>query len=108
METKHTNWEVGDKFTTPETGDKVFTVTSYNKNDVEAIDHRSRSGFTVFSKSYITKVESVKKLQSEIAIEKYDSLEKIVEQLEWCNYESVGGPLKNNVAFIALKRMSLK
>lgn len=49
-------WNAGDKFTTPETGDKVFTVTRHNKYDVEAIDSRSRSGFTVFSKSYIKRV----------------------------------------------------
>lgn len=51
------SWEVGDKFTTPETGDTVFTVTRHNKYDVEAIDYRSRAGFTIFSKSYITKVK---------------------------------------------------
>jgi hypothetical protein len=51
-----TTFEVGDKFTTPETGNKVFTVSRYNKHDVEAPDSRSRAGFTIFSKSYIKKV----------------------------------------------------
>lgn len=63
----------------------------------------------------------VPKTQSEIEIEKYlegvnmehylfgdtrSAIQKIVEQLEMCNYESVGGALKNNVAFLALKRMA--
>lgn len=47
----------------------------------------------------------VPKTQTEIEIEKYDTIEKIVTQLEGCNYESEGGFLNNNVAFIALKRM---
>lgn len=46
------------------------------------------------------------KSQSEIEIEKYDSIKKIVDHLERCNYESEGGILINNVAFIALKRMA--
>jgi hypothetical protein len=33
------------------------------------------------------------------------NLEEIVEQLESCNYECEGGSLKNNVAFIKLKKM---
>lgn len=40
------------------------------------------------------------------AIAKYDTLAKIVSQIEWCNYEAIGGPLVNNIAFIALKRMA--
>jgi len=56
IDAKQDEWNAGDKFTTPETGDKVFTVTRHNKYDVEAIDSRSRAGFTVFSKSYITKI----------------------------------------------------
>jgi hypothetical protein len=44
--------------------------------------------------------------QSETEIEKYCSIKQIVDQLESCNYESVGGPLVNNIAFIALKRIA--
>ena len=47
----------------------------------------------------------VPKTQTEIEMDKYDSIQKIVEQLESCNYESVGGYLKNDIAFLALKRM---
>ena len=49
----------------------------------------------------------VPKTAEEKAIEQYDTLQKIVVQLEFCEYESEGGFLKNNVAFIALKRMAL-
>ena len=35
-----------------------------------------------------------------------EDLQKIVEQLEFCNYKSEGGILKNNVAFIALKELA--
>lgn len=49
-------WCIGDKFTTPETDDKVFTVKSLGKSDVTANDARSRSGESSFLKSYITKV----------------------------------------------------
>jgi hypothetical protein len=46
------------------------------------------------------------KTQTEIEMDKYDTLHKIVEQLELCNYEEEGGFLKNNVAFLSLKRMT--
>lgn len=46
------------------------------------------------------------KNQTEIEVEKYNSIAKIVEQLEACNYECEAGPLKTNVAFIALKGMA--
>lgn len=47
------------------------------------------------------------KSQKEIEISKFDTLLKIVEQLEKCNYETEAGYLINNVAFIALKRMAV-
>lgn len=47
----------------------------------------------------------VLKTETEKAIEKYDSIKKIVEQLESCNYKYEGGYLKNNAAFLALKEM---
>ncbi len=34
------------------------------------------------------------------------TLTEIIEQLEWCDYQCEAGTLKNNVAFIQLKRMS--
>jgi hypothetical protein len=48
----------------------------------------------------------VPKTQIEIEMDKYDTIQKIVEQLEKCNYECEGGFLKNNVAFLALKKMA--
>jgi len=48
------------------------------------------------------------KTQTEIEIDKYDTLAKIVKQLESCNYETEAGFLNNNVAFLSLKRMSAK
>ena len=30
-------------------------------------------------------------------MDKYDTLQKIVDQLEMCNYESEGGYLRNNI-----------
>ena len=45
---------------------------------------------------------------SEKSIKSFNSLSKIVEQLEKCDYECIGGPLKNNTAFIALKRLAEK
>lgn len=50
----------------------------------------------------------IPKTQTEIEIEKYDTLQKIIDQLEFCNYETEGGFLKNNVAFLSLKRMAQK
>lgn len=43
---------------------------------------------------------------AEVAIAEYDTLQKIVDQLAGCQYESKVsfGPLEMNVAFIALKR----
>ena len=48
------------------------------------------------------------KTRTEIEMDKYDTLQKIVEQLEFCNYEAEGGFLKNNIAFLSLKRMATK
>ena len=101
-------WNVGDMFTTSETGQTIFTVSKVLNNDVEAADSRSRAGVTSFTKSWVTKVWEVKKSQTDIEIAKYNTIEKIVEQLEMCKYECEGGFLNNNVAFIALKRMSEK
>ena len=47
--------------------------------------------------------------QEEKEIEAYDGdLFKIVEQLESCDYQCDGGPLNNNVAFLALKKMAAR
>jgi len=61
----------------------------------------------------------VPKTQTEIEIDKYlgnsmgylssyvaDSLKKIAVQLESCEYECEGGFLKNNVSFLALKKLA--
>lgn len=48
------------------------------------------------------------KTQAEIEMDKYDTLQKIVDQLEMSNYECEGGFLKNNVAFMKLKQMANK
>jgi hypothetical protein len=45
---------------------------------------------------------------SELKINEYNTLDKIVKQLESCNYENEASLLVNNVAFIALKRMAEK
>jgi len=42
----------------------------------------------------------------EKAIDKYDSIQKIIEQLESCDYENKAGTLKNNIAFLALQQLS--
>jgi hypothetical protein len=53
------------------------------------------------------------KTKTEIEIDKYlenmtvkESLKKIITQLESCNYKCQGGMLQNNVAFMALKKLS--
>lgn len=61
----------------------------------------------------------VPKTQTEIEIEKYigdakgyigsggkEALRKIVAQFELCKYETEGGVLTNNIAFLALKELS--
>jgi hypothetical protein len=52
------------------------------------------------------------KTRTEIEIDKYlenmtikESIQKIIKQLESCNYECQGGKLTNNVAFMALKKL---
>jgi len=54
------------------------------------------------------KPKVIPKTQVEIEMDKYDTLQKIIDQLELCNYEQEGGYLKNNIAFLALKRMAKK
>jgi len=48
------------------------------------------------------------KSAAEKSIDSYDTLKKIVKQLEFCKYTSIGGSLESNSAFIALKRMANK
>lgn len=49
-------WNIGDKFTTPETGNTIFTVCEVKNISVEAYDKRSCAGITSFMKTYIQKV----------------------------------------------------
>ncbi len=53
------------------------------------------------------KPKVIPKTQAEIEMDKYDTLQKIVDQFEMFEYECQGGYLKNNVAFLSLKRMAL-
>ena len=48
----------------------------------------------------------VPKTATEISMDKFDTLGKIVKQLESCNYECETGRLTNNTAFMKLKLMS--
>jgi len=50
----------------------------------------------------------VPKTRVEIEMDKYDTLQKIVDQLEMNDYECEGGCLKMNVAFMKLKLMAKK
>jgi hypothetical protein len=54
------------------------------------------------------KPKVVPKTQAEIEMDKYDTLQKIVNQLEMSDYECEGGYLRNNIAFLSLKRMAKK
>lgn len=51
------------------------------------------------------KPKVIPKTLTEIEIDKYDTLEKIVNHLEKCNYENDETTLVNNYAFLALKKM---
>ena len=55
-----------------------------------------------------TKPIVVPKTKEEIEMDKYDTLEKIVDQFEMSEYECEGVYLKNNIAFMALKKMAIK
>ena len=49
----------------------------------------------------------VPKTQTEIEMDKYDSLQKIVDQIEFVDYTNEqGGSIKMNVAFMKLKLMA--
>jgi hypothetical protein len=48
----------------------------------------------------------VPKADLEIAIDKYDSLQKIVDQLESCEYKNEAGILSENVDFLKLKELA--
>jgi len=52
------------------------------------------------------KPKVIPKTSIEIEMDKYDTLQKIVEQIEMSDYECEGGFLKNNVAFMKLKLMA--
>lgn len=46
------------------------------------------------------------KNQTRTEMGQYDTLEKIVKQLESCNYENEAGKLTRNVAFLKLKEIA--
>jgi len=48
------------------------------------------------------------KTKEEIAMEKYDSISKIVDALEKDDFQSTGGYLVNCIPFLALKKMAFK
>ena len=48
----------------------------------------------------------VPKTAMEIEVDKYDTLQKIVDQLESCDYHNEAGILNNNIAFLSLKQMA--
>ena len=54
------------------------------------------------------KTKVIPKTQTEIEMDKYDTLQKIIEQLEFCEYQTKDTQhnLKDNIAFMQLKRMA--
>lgn len=48
----------------------------------------------------------VPKTQEEIEMDKYDTIKKIVNQLEECGFKCEAGSLEQNIAFKSLKRMA--
>jgi len=81
-------WEIlGDKY-----GFKQFTVEGSSKGDLF---------FLAEPKPIV-----VPKTNIEIEMDKYDSLQKIVDQLEKCEYENIAGLLVKNIAFLKLKELA--
>lgn len=72
------DWKDGDQFTTPETGDKVFTVSSVSKYYVEARDARSCSGYTSFGKDYVTKTSAPVENKEVLVVDNTDKDERII------------------------------
>jgi len=48
----------------------------------------------------------IPKTAMEIEMDKYDTLQKIVDQLESCDYHNEAGILNNNMAFLKLKQLA--
>jgi hypothetical protein len=65
--------------------------------------------FHELSQEEIDKLITDKKTREEIEEEKYDTLQKIVDQLEFCNFQTEDGLhwLKDNSAFIVLKNRAV-
>jgi superfamily I DNA and RNA helicase len=100
----------------------ISLVAHYERLDKEefrefALKHKEEFGLEYQSNFLCVSTSNSEKLISAFKVErskrhlekeisKYDTLQKIVDQLEKCNYESEGGPLVNNIAFISLKRMA--
>jgi hypothetical protein len=51
-------------------------------------------------------VEKTNEARKQIGEYKNKGLKAIVEQLKFCDYECIGGPMINNVAFIALEELA--
>jgi hypothetical protein len=91
---------------TQEKANKLWQIMADNYGFVWDSVEPSAKGYRFFLATPKSKV--IPKTQSEIEIDKYDTLQKIVTQLEFCNYKSESGFLKMNVAFLSLKRMAEK
>jgi hypothetical protein len=89
-----------------EKANKLWQVMGDNYGFVWDSVEPSAKGVKFFLATPKPKV--IPKTQSEIEIDKFDTIDKIVAQLESCNYECEGSYLKMNVAFLALKRMAKK
>lgn len=72
-------------------GFKPMTVESSSKGELYFLAEPKR--------------KAIQKTTEEIEMDKFDTIGKIVKQLEMVNYECKGGVLENNIAFKALKRM---
>jgi len=89
-----------------EKANKLWQIMSDNYGFVWDSVEPSAKGKRFFLATPKPKV--IPKTQLEIDMDKYDTLQKIVDQLESCKYECNGGELVNNIAFLKLKQMANK
>ena len=82
---------------------ELLYIKNFEAMCIESLDPESYEKFEEVKEALKTTRHLL--TQTEIEIAKFDTIRKIVEQLEKCDYEIKGGFLKNNVAFMALKKM---
>lgn len=90
----------------PITDGKVPTILTIERA-IKYFEDNSKDEFTDLYKATVQWLKDYLTIKSNYKAQGIRTdLKRIVEQLEWCEYECIAGPLRTNVEFIRLKELA--